>query len=59
MAPAARLLNYPFIHTNIYLGLSSHPGLGVSSVMTHIRTIYTQAQTPHTTSASSSSRING
>uniref|UniRef100_A0A5K3FSV2 Ovule protein n=1 Tax=Mesocestoides corti TaxID=53468 RepID=A0A5K3FSV2_MESCO len=59
MAPAARILNSHFIHTNIYLGLSSCLGLDVSSFMAHNRGINTHAQTPQTTTASSSSRING
>uniref|UniRef100_A0A5K3EY30 DUF676 domain-containing protein n=1 Tax=Mesocestoides corti TaxID=53468 RepID=A0A5K3EY30_MESCO len=46
MSPAARILNSPFIRTNIYLGVSPHLGLGVSA---HIRDINTHAQTPHAT----------
>uniref|UniRef100_A0A5K3G3P5 Uncharacterized protein n=1 Tax=Mesocestoides corti TaxID=53468 RepID=A0A5K3G3P5_MESCO len=33
--PAARILNSPLIHINIYLGFSSHLGLDVSACMTH------------------------
>uniref|UniRef100_A0A5K3FGF2 Uncharacterized protein n=1 Tax=Mesocestoides corti TaxID=53468 RepID=A0A5K3FGF2_MESCO len=32
---AARILNSPFISTNIYLGVSPHTGLDVTSLMTH------------------------
>uniref|UniRef100_A0A5K3F0C9 Ovule protein n=1 Tax=Mesocestoides corti TaxID=53468 RepID=A0A5K3F0C9_MESCO len=34
-SPAARILNFPFIRTNIYLKLSSHLGINASSCMTH------------------------
>uniref|UniRef100_A0A5K3FPE0 Uncharacterized protein n=1 Tax=Mesocestoides corti TaxID=53468 RepID=A0A5K3FPE0_MESCO len=49
MSPAARILNSPFISTNIYLGVSPHLGLDVRACMTHIRGINTHAPTPHTT----------
>uniref|UniRef100_A0A5K3FX30 Secreted protein n=1 Tax=Mesocestoides corti TaxID=53468 RepID=A0A5K3FX30_MESCO len=35
MAPAAQILNSPFIHTYMCLGLTSHLGLDVSAVMSH------------------------
>uniref|UniRef100_A0A5K3FNP1 Uncharacterized protein n=1 Tax=Mesocestoides corti TaxID=53468 RepID=A0A5K3FNP1_MESCO len=35
MAPGTRILKSSFIRTDIYLGLSSRLGLGVSSFMTH------------------------
>uniref|UniRef100_A0A5K3F5V2 Uncharacterized protein n=1 Tax=Mesocestoides corti TaxID=53468 RepID=A0A5K3F5V2_MESCO len=53
MSPAARILNSPLIHTNIYLGLSLHLGLGVSA------RINTHAQTPHTTPTWLSSGVSG
>uniref|UniRef100_A0A5K3F2H8 Secreted protein n=1 Tax=Mesocestoides corti TaxID=53468 RepID=A0A5K3F2H8_MESCO len=34
IAPTARILNSPFIHTNTYLELSSDLGLDVTAVMT-------------------------
>uniref|UniRef100_A0A5K3FR99 Ovule protein n=1 Tax=Mesocestoides corti TaxID=53468 RepID=A0A5K3FR99_MESCO len=35
MSPAARILTFPLIRKNIYLGVSSHLGFDVSACMTH------------------------
>uniref|UniRef100_A0A5K3F4C0 6-hydroxymethyl-7,8-dihydropterin pyrophosphokinase n=1 Tax=Mesocestoides corti TaxID=53468 RepID=A0A5K3F4C0_MESCO len=53
MSPAARILNSPLIHTNIYLGLSSNLGPDVSAC------INTHAQITHAITTPSRSRING
>uniref|UniRef100_A0A5K3F6U1 Secreted protein n=1 Tax=Mesocestoides corti TaxID=53468 RepID=A0A5K3F6U1_MESCO len=59
MSLAARILNFPLISTNIWLGLSSYLGLDVSSSMTYTSKLYADANHTHTTTASSSPRING
>uniref|UniRef100_A0A5K3EWE3 Uncharacterized protein n=1 Tax=Mesocestoides corti TaxID=53468 RepID=A0A5K3EWE3_MESCO len=48
MSPVARILNSPFIRTDIYLGFSSRLGLDASAFLTRTSELQIHTRKPHT-----------